>query len=81
MARLGAGDVRVLEREDDAGGIPRHCGHPPFGARDYRRIYTGPRYAARAAGRGGGTRRAHSHAHDSRVCRPRTTPHPLHPRW
>lgn len=46
LARLGAGDVRVLEREDDAGGIPRHCGHPPFGARDYRRIYTGPRYAA-----------------------------------
>lgn len=43
----GAGVARVivLEREAEAGGIPRHCGHPPFGAREFKRIYTGPSYA------------------------------------
>lgn len=47
LARAGTGDVHVLEREHDAGGIPRHCGHPPFGLREYHRLLTGPRYAAR----------------------------------
>lgn len=37
--------VRVIEREPQAGGIPRHCGHPPFGMREFRRIMTGPAYA------------------------------------
>jgi thioredoxin reductase len=41
----GVTRVVVLERESDAGGIPRHCGHPPFGAREFKRIYTGPSYA------------------------------------
>ncbi len=39
--------VVVLEREAEAGGVPRHCGHPPFGFREFKRIYTGPGYAAR----------------------------------
>ena len=44
---LGVGRVAVLEREAAAGGIPRHCGHPPFGLREFRRILRGPDYAAR----------------------------------
>lgn len=43
----GVTDVVVLERETEAGGIPRHCGHPPFGIREFGRLLTGPRYAAR----------------------------------
>lgn len=39
--------VVVLEREATAGGIPRHCGHYPFGLREYRRLLRGPDYAAR----------------------------------
>ena len=44
---LGVGHVAVLEREVAAGGVPRHCGHPPFGLREFRRILKGPDYAAR----------------------------------
>ena len=44
---LGVGRVAVLEREAAAGGVPRHCGHPPFGLREFRRILKGPDYAAR----------------------------------
>lgn len=47
LKRLGVQDVVVLERESEAGGIPRHCGHPPFGMREFTRVLTGPRYAAR----------------------------------
>ena len=39
--------VVVLEREAEAGGIPRHCGHPPFGLLEYKRILSGPSYAKR----------------------------------
>jgi thioredoxin reductase len=42
--RIG-GEVVVLEREAEAGGIPRHCDHPGFGMRDLRRATSGPRYA------------------------------------
>ncbi|WP_374333417.1 FAD-dependent oxidoreductase, partial [Aestuariivirga sp.] len=31
----------VLEREGEAGGIPRHCGHLGFGWQSHRRIWTG----------------------------------------
>ncbi|MBC8258595.1 MAG: FAD-dependent oxidoreductase [SAR324 cluster bacterium] len=41
----GIQKVVVLEREAEAGGIPRHCGHPPFGIREFKRILTGPKYA------------------------------------
>jgi thioredoxin reductase len=47
LMHTGVGDVRILERESEAGGIVRHCGHPPFGFREYRRIHTGPRYIKR----------------------------------
>ncbi len=36
----------VLEREQKAGGVPRHCGHLGFGWQSHRRIWTGPRFAA-----------------------------------
>lgn len=56
LRRLGTGDVVVIEREAEAGGVPRHCGHYPFGLREYGRLMKGPDYArrnvaqARAAG-------------------------------
>jgi thioredoxin reductase len=40
-------EVVVLEREAQAGGIPRHCEHQGFGLRDLRRVQSGPRYARR----------------------------------
>ncbi|MFN3575487.1 MAG: NAD(P)/FAD-dependent oxidoreductase [Tabrizicola sp.] len=46
LARAGR-RVAVLEREAEAGGIPRHCGHYPFGLREFRRLLRGPDYAAR----------------------------------
>jgi NADPH-dependent 2,4-dienoyl-CoA reductase/sulfur reductase-like enzyme len=45
----GVENVVVLEREESAGGIPRHCGHPPFGLREFGRVLTGPAYARRLA--------------------------------
>lgn len=41
----GVDRVVVLDRETEAGGIPRHCGHLPFGMREFYRILTGPQYA------------------------------------
>ena len=46
LARAGR-RVLVLEREPEAGGIPRHCGHYPFGMREFHRLLRGPDYAAR----------------------------------
>ncbi|MHA7866926.1 MAG: NAD(P)/FAD-dependent oxidoreductase [Salipiger thiooxidans] len=43
----GVARVVVLERFGRAGGIPRHCGHPPFGMREFRRVLSGPAYARR----------------------------------
>lgn len=47
LKRLGVARVVVLEREKSAGGVPRHCGHYPFGLREYGRLMKGPQYAAR----------------------------------
>lgn len=47
LRRMGVGSVVVLEREPAAGGIPRHCGHYPFGLREFRRLMKGPDYARR----------------------------------
>ncbi len=47
LQQLGVGHVMILEREPTAGGIPRHCGHLPFGWLEFRRLLTGPAYAAR----------------------------------
>ncbi len=45
LRRLGVGGVTVYEREQQAGGIPRHTDHLGFGMRDLHRVMTGPRYA------------------------------------
>lgn len=44
LARAGA-DVVVLEREREAGGVPRHADHQGFGIRDLHRVQNGPSYA------------------------------------
>ena len=44
---LGVSPVTVIERERDAGGIPRHSDHSGFGLRDLRTLLSGPRYAQR----------------------------------
>ncbi|MCQ8190756.1 NAD(P)/FAD-dependent oxidoreductase [Streptomyces rugosispiralis] len=45
LAAAGVDRVEVLDREQRAGGIPRHCDHIGFGLRDLRRVMTGPDYA------------------------------------
>ncbi len=47
LKAAGVARVVVLERESEAGGIPRYCGHPPFGMREFKRVLKGPTYAAR----------------------------------
>lgn len=54
LMRIGVTDVIVLERESQAGGIPRHCGHSPFGVREFGRVYSGPKYARRLVDRATG---------------------------
>ncbi len=47
LKKLGVSDVLVVDRESEAGGIPRLCGHTGFGLRDLHRVMTGPSYARR----------------------------------
>ena len=45
LKKLGVKDVLITERESEAGGIPRMCGHLGFGVTDLHRVMTGPNYA------------------------------------
>jgi NADPH-dependent 2,4-dienoyl-CoA reductase/sulfur reductase-like enzyme len=48
LAVSGVRDVVVLERESEAGGIPRHCGHTGFGIGQFLALpMSGPAYARR----------------------------------
>lgn len=47
LAALGVKNMVVIDREQQAGGVPRHCGHWGFGWESHRRLMTGPAYAAR----------------------------------
>lgn len=44
LARRGI-NVRVVERDEEPGGVPRHSAHPGYGLRDMRRVLSGPTYA------------------------------------
>ncbi len=45
LSKLGHSDLIVFEREDTAGGMPRHCGHQGFGIVEFARPLSGPDYA------------------------------------
>jgi NADPH-dependent 2,4-dienoyl-CoA reductase/sulfur reductase-like enzyme len=48
LLALGVRDIVVLDRESEAGGIPRHCGHVGFGIGQYLGLpMSGPAYARR----------------------------------
>lgn len=45
LAKLGQKQMIVFDREAEAGGVPRHCGHTGFGIAEFKRPMTGPDYA------------------------------------
>jgi thioredoxin reductase len=45
LAVAGVRPVLVVDREVEAGGVPRHCDHTGFGLQDLRRSLSGPAYA------------------------------------
>jgi thioredoxin reductase len=49
LRRRGVGRVLVVDREAEAGGVPRHSAHTGYGLRDLHRVMTGPGYARRYA--------------------------------
>lgn len=51
LRRLGVDRVVVLEREVEPGGVPRNCGHSPYGLREFKRPMLGPTYARSLASR------------------------------
>ncbi|WP_374654746.1 NAD(P)/FAD-dependent oxidoreductase [Dongia sp.] len=47
LKRLGHRDIVILDREQQGGGIPRHCGHTGYGLLQFGRLMTGPDFARR----------------------------------
>ncbi len=45
LSNMGYDDIVVFDREDEAGGTPRHCGHLGFGIFEFYRLLSGPDYA------------------------------------
>lgn len=47
LLKEGVKDVLLLEREQEAGGVPRHCRHPTFGLQTFYRPMSGHVWAKR----------------------------------
>lgn len=47
LKKQGIARVVVIERETQAGGIPRHCNHYPYGVLEYKSLMKGPEFAKR----------------------------------
>ena len=45
LRKQGVTNIKVVEREAEAGGMPRFCNHTGFGLRDLQRLHSGPSYA------------------------------------
>lgn len=62
LSESGLRDVLVLERNPEAGGLPRFANHIGWGMLDFHRVWTGPTYARRLveAARGAEIRTNHS---------------------
>ena len=45
LRRLAVGQVLVVDREQQPGGVPRHSAHTGYGLRDRHRVLTGPAYS------------------------------------
>jgi thioredoxin reductase len=45
LSKLGQKNMIVFDREVEAGGVPRHCGHTGFGIAEFKRPMRGPDYA------------------------------------
>jgi thioredoxin reductase len=61
LRRLGVSRVLIVDREAEAGGVPRHSAHTGYGLHDLHRVMSGPAYArhyVRAAVRAGAEVRA-----------------------
>ncbi|HKP23794.1 MAG TPA: FAD-dependent oxidoreductase [Dongiaceae bacterium] len=47
LSRQGVGNILVIDRDDEPGGLPRFCHHPGFGLEYARWPYTGPGFVKR----------------------------------
>ena len=47
LSKQGIGNIFVIDRDDEPGGLPRFCHHPGFGLEYARWPYTGPGFARR----------------------------------
>ncbi|MCW1918142.1 FAD-dependent oxidoreductase [Rhodobacter sp. KR11] len=61
LALKGA-EVTVVERQSVAGGVPRLCGHSPYGLREFHRVMGGAAYARRLLEQAAGARILLRHA-------------------
>ncbi|MEX5715804.1 FAD-dependent oxidoreductase [Serratia ureilytica] len=53
LRQAGIEDVVLLERERQAGGVPRHCRHPTFGLQTFYRPMLGSTYVDKILARAG----------------------------
>lgn len=51
LKRQGIHDIVILEREAQAGGVPRHCQHPTFGLLTFKRPMKGAEFVKRILAR------------------------------